>query len=85
MGGSVRGIGKRVWLTTIGAKLQVTKTEPVSIGLNVEVTAHQLAGRILLDGVWVNGERSMTHTSSWTAKSDITAQPNRVRSPHFNA
>lgn len=48
---------KRVWLTTVGTDFEVTKTEPVSIGLNVEVTARAGDG-IVLDGVWLNGERS---------------------------
>jgi hypothetical protein len=48
---------KRVWLTSAGSKCEVTKTEPVSIGLNVEVTVRAGEG-VLLDGVWLNGERS---------------------------
>jgi hypothetical protein len=48
---------KRVWLTTVGADFKVTKTEPVSIGLNVAVTVRGGDG-ILPDGVWLNGERS---------------------------
>ncbi len=48
---------KRVWLTSVGTEFEVTKTEPVSIGLNVEVTVRAGEG-ILLDGVWLNGKRS---------------------------
>jgi hypothetical protein len=48
---------KRVWLTSVGTEFEVTKTEPVSIGLNVEVTVRAGEG-VLLDGVWLNGERS---------------------------
>lgn len=48
---------KRVWLTSAGSELEVTKTEPVSIGLNVEVLVRAGSG-VLLDGVWLNGERS---------------------------
>ena len=48
---------KRVWLTTVGAEFEVTKTEPMSIGLNVEVTVRAGEGD-LDDGVWLNGERS---------------------------
>jgi hypothetical protein len=48
---------KRVWVTSVGAEFEVTKTEPVSIGLNVEVTVRAGEG-VLLDGVWLNGERS---------------------------
>jgi hypothetical protein len=48
---------KRVWLATVGTGFEVTKTEPVSIGLNVEVTVRAGEG-ILLDGVWLNGVRS---------------------------
>jgi hypothetical protein len=48
---------KRVWLTAVGTEFEVTKTEPVSIGLNVEVTVRAGEG-IVLDGVWLNGERS---------------------------
>jgi hypothetical protein len=50
-------MGKRVWLTTLGNDLEVTKTEPVSIGLNVAVTVRPGEGA-LLDGVWLNGQRS---------------------------
>jgi hypothetical protein len=50
-------VEKRVWLTTAGTEFEVTKTEPVSIGLNVEVTVRAGDG-VLLDGVWLNGERS---------------------------
>jgi hypothetical protein len=50
-------MSKTVWLTTTGDDRQVTKTDPVSIGLNVEVTARAGEG-VLLDGVWLNGERS---------------------------
>jgi hypothetical protein len=48
---------KKVWLTSNGGKLTVTKTEPVSIGLNVAVAVRSddEAGS---DGVWLNGERS---------------------------
>jgi hypothetical protein len=49
---------KRVWLTPVGAGFEVTKTEPVSIGLNVAVTVRAAAGTIAYDGVWLNGERS---------------------------
>jgi hypothetical protein len=49
---------KRVWLTTIGTAREVTKTEPVSIGLNVAVTVRAGEGVIMFDGVWLNGERS---------------------------
>lgn len=49
---------KRVWLTSVGDGLQVTKTEPVSIGLNVEVMVRRSEGPIPFDGVWLNGERS---------------------------
>lgn len=49
---------KRVWLTTVGTDFVVTKTEPVSIGLNVAVTVRGPAGDTGLDGVWLNDERS---------------------------
>jgi hypothetical protein len=49
---------KRVWLTSVDDGLQVTKTEPVSIGLNVEVMVRPSEGAIPFDGVWLNGERS---------------------------
>ena len=49
---------KKVWLTSIGESLAVTKTEPVSIGLNVAVTVRAGDGAIPYDGVWLNGERS---------------------------
>jgi hypothetical protein len=49
---------KRVWLTSGGTELEVTKTEPVSIGLNVAVTVRAADGAIAFDGVWLNGERS---------------------------
>ena len=49
---------KRVWMTSVGDGLEVTKTEPVSIGLNVEVMARGSDGSIPFDGVWLNGVRS---------------------------
>jgi hypothetical protein len=49
---------KTVWLTAVGVDLEVTKTEPVSIGLNVAVTMRAGGGAIVFDGVWLNGERS---------------------------
>jgi hypothetical protein len=49
---------KRVWLTTVGSEFEVTKTEPVSIGLNVAVTVRAADGAVASDGVWLNGERS---------------------------
>jgi hypothetical protein len=49
---------KSVWLTTTGTELEVTKTDPVSIGLNVEVTVRAGEGALAFDGVWLNGERS---------------------------
>jgi len=49
---------KRVWLASSGDELEVTKTEPVSIGLNVSVSVRAADGAIPLDGVWLNGERS---------------------------
>jgi hypothetical protein len=55
--GSVWPMTKRVWLTAVDTEFIVTKTEPVSIGLNVEVTVRAGDGT-LLDGVWLNGERS---------------------------
>jgi hypothetical protein len=48
---------KRVWLTAVGTEFEVTKTEPMSIGLNVEVTVRAGDG-VGLDGVWLNGVRS---------------------------
>jgi hypothetical protein len=45
---------KTVWLTTVGTDPKVTKTEPMSIGLNVAVTVRAGEGT-LLDGVWLNG------------------------------
>jgi hypothetical protein len=48
---------KRVWLTSVDGELVVTKTEPISIGLNVAVTVRR-SEEILLDGVWLNGQRS---------------------------
>jgi hypothetical protein len=48
---------KTVWLTTVGTDPKVTKTDPMSIGLNVEVTVRAGEG-VLLDGVWLNRERS---------------------------
>jgi len=48
---------KTVWLSAMGTEFEVTKTDPVSIGLNVEVTVRAGEG-ILLDGVWLNGARS---------------------------
>lgn len=50
-------MAKHVWVTSVGDELQVTKTDPVSIRLNVEVTVRAGDGA-LLDGVWLNGERS---------------------------
>jgi hypothetical protein len=49
---------KRVWLTSTGSDLAVSKTDPVSIGLNVAVTVRPADGAIAFDGVWLNGERS---------------------------
>ena len=49
---------KTVWLTSVGTGLEVTKTDPISIGLNVAVTVRAAEGAIMLDGVWLNGERS---------------------------
>jgi len=49
---------KRVWLTSNGSDLAVTKTEPVSIGLNVAVTVRPGDGAVEFEGVWLNGERS---------------------------
>jgi hypothetical protein len=49
---------KRVELTSNGSDLAVTKTEPVSIGLNVAVTVRAADGGAAFDGVWLNGERS---------------------------
>ena len=49
---------KRVWLTGVGSDLEVTKTEPSSIGLNVAVTVRANGGPIVFDGVWLNGEPS---------------------------
>jgi hypothetical protein len=48
---------KRVWLTSVDSELEVTKTEPASIGLNVAVTVRPGQG-VHLDGVWLNGQRS---------------------------
>ncbi len=47
-----------MWLTTEGGQLTVTKTEPVSIGLNVAVAVRSGDGEAVSDGVWLNGERS---------------------------
>ena len=47
-----------MWLTSNGADLRVTKTEPASIGLNVAVAVRAGEGAITFDGVWLNGERS---------------------------
>lgn len=49
---------KTVWLTSDGTDFEVTKTDPVSIGLNVAVTVRACGGDIAFDGVWLNGERS---------------------------
>jgi hypothetical protein len=49
---------KTVWLTSDGTQLKVTKTDPVSIGLNVAVTVRAASETIMFDGVWLNGERS---------------------------
>jgi hypothetical protein len=49
---------KKVWVTTVGTEFEVTKTEPVSIGLNVAVTVRAAEGSTMFDGVWLNGERS---------------------------
>jgi hypothetical protein len=49
---------KRVWLTSAGTEFEVTKTEPMSIGLNVAVTVRPGGEAIPSDGVWLNGERS---------------------------
>lgn len=49
---------KRVWLTSVGTDFEVTKTEPVGIGLNVAVTVRAGEGAIPFDGVWLNGRRS---------------------------
>ncbi len=51
-------MAKRVWLISVGTDLEVTKTEPVGIGLNVAVTVQGGGGDIVFDGVWLNGERS---------------------------
>jgi hypothetical protein len=56
-GYGVEAMEKRVWLTIVGTDFEVTKTEPVSTGLNVEVTVRAGEG-ILLNWVWLNGERS---------------------------
>jgi hypothetical protein len=47
-----------VWLTAVGTDLEVTKTAPTSIGLNVAVTVRAGGGAIVFDGVWLNRERS---------------------------
>ena len=47
-----------MWLTSVGDELNVSKTEPVSIGLNVAVTVRAGDGAVASDGVWLNGERS---------------------------
>ena len=49
---------KKVWLSSVGESLEVTKTEPVSIGLNVSVAVRPCGSDIPFDGVWLNGERS---------------------------
>lgn len=46
-----------MWLVSEGSDLEVTKTEPVSIGLNVAVTVRSGDGT-LQDGVWLNGQPS---------------------------
>lgn len=51
-------MAKRVWLTSDGTELEVTKTEPVSIGLNVAVSVRAGGGSVMDDGVWLNGVRS---------------------------
>jgi hypothetical protein len=51
-------VEKKVWLTSDGGQLTVTKTEPVSIGLNVAVAVRSGDGEDVCDGVWLNGERS---------------------------
>jgi hypothetical protein len=51
-------VTKKVWITSVGTDLQVTKTEPTSVGLNVAVTVRAADGAIPFDGVWLNGERS---------------------------
>ena len=56
--GNLTPMTKRVWLTTVGTDFEVTKTEPVSIGLNVAVTVRAAQGPITFDGVWLNGEPS---------------------------
>jgi hypothetical protein len=48
---------KSVWFTTTGTDLEVAKTDPVSIGLNVAVTVRAGEGTGF-DGIWLNGERS---------------------------
>lgn len=55
---SVVSMTKSVWLTTVGSDFEVTKTDPVSIGLNVAVTVRAGEGAAEFDGVWLNGERS---------------------------
>jgi hypothetical protein len=49
---------KKVWLRSAGAELEVTKTEPASVGLNVAVAVRAAEEAIPSDGVWLNGARS---------------------------
>jgi hypothetical protein len=49
---------KRVWLTSFGTDFEVTRTEPMSIGLNVAVTVRTADGNVPFDGVWLNNVRS---------------------------
>jgi hypothetical protein len=49
---------KKVWLTTVGSDLEVTKTDPVCIGLNNAVTVRPGGGTNEFDGAWLKGERS---------------------------
>lgn len=59
---TLESMEKRVWLSSSGSDLAVTKTEPVSIGLNVSVSVRPGDEAIASDGVWLNGERSYDTT-----------------------
>ena len=58
-GYSVEAMVKRVWLSDWRDHFEATKTEPVSIGLNVEVIVRAGEG-IVLDG---DGEMANGHTT----------------------
>ncbi len=54
---TVTGVTRRLWYTTVGDTLKLTKADPVTLS-NANVTARRAGGPSPFDAVWVNGERS---------------------------